>query len=38
MTDAIQGAQKHIFSNSAHIPNMEEPEEFTQIVMNFLAE
>jgi len=38
MADAIKGAKKHIFSQSAHVPNMEEPEEFTQIVMNFLAE
>jgi pimeloyl-ACP methyl ester carboxylesterase len=38
MMDAIQGAKKHIFSNSAHVPNMDEPEAFTQVVMNFLAE
>lgn len=36
MTDAINGAKKHIFSHSAHVPNMEEPEEFTQVVLSFL--
>jgi pimeloyl-ACP methyl ester carboxylesterase len=36
MTEAIKGAKKHIFSQSAHVPNMEEPEEFTQIVLSFL--
>lgn len=36
MTDAIKGAQKHFFSQSAHVPNMEEPEEFTQVVLSFL--
>jgi len=36
MTDAIKGAKKHIFSHSAHLPNMEEPEEFTQVVLSFL--
>jgi pimeloyl-ACP methyl ester carboxylesterase len=29
-------AKKHIFSHSAHVPNMEEPEEFTQVVLSFL--
>jgi pimeloyl-ACP methyl ester carboxylesterase len=38
MTDAIKGAKKHIFSQSAHIPNMEEPEEFTHVVLSFLDE
>jgi pimeloyl-ACP methyl ester carboxylesterase len=36
MADAIKGAKKHIFSQSAHVPNMEEPEEFTQVVLSFL--
>jgi pimeloyl-ACP methyl ester carboxylesterase len=36
MVDAIKGAKKHIFSHSAHVPNMEEPEEFTQVVLSFL--
>lgn len=36
MTDAIKGAKKQIFSQSAHVPNMEEPEEFTQVVLSFL--
>ena len=38
MTDAIKGAKKHIFSQSAHVPNMEEPEAFTQVVLSFLDE
>lgn len=38
MADAIKGAKKHIFSQSAHIPNMEEPEEFTHVVLSFLDE
>lgn len=38
MADAIKGANKHILSQSAHIPNMEEPEEFTQVVLSFLDE
>jgi pimeloyl-ACP methyl ester carboxylesterase len=36
MTDAIKGAKKHIFLHSAHVPNMEEPEAFTQVVLSFL--
>lgn len=38
MADAIKGAKKYILSQSAHIPNMEEPEEFTQVVLGFLDE
>ena len=36
MTDAIKGAKNHLFSQSAHVPNMEEPEAFTQVVLSFL--
>jgi pimeloyl-ACP methyl ester carboxylesterase len=36
IADEIKGAKKHSFSHSAHVPNMEEPEEFTQIVLSFL--
>ena len=36
MADEIKGAKKHIFSHSAHVPNMEEPEVFTQVVLSFL--
>ncbi len=36
MADAIKGAKKQIFSDSAHVPNMERPEEFTQVVLSFL--
>ena len=38
MADGIPGAQKHVFAHSAHLPNMEEPDEFTQVVLDFLAE
>lgn len=36
MTEGIPGAQKHIFAHSAHLPNMQQPEEFTQVVLDFL--
>jgi pimeloyl-ACP methyl ester carboxylesterase len=36
MTAGIKGAKKHIFKQSAHVPNMEEPEAFTQEVLSFL--
>lgn len=36
MAEGIPGAQKHIFAHSAHLPNMEEPDEFTQVVRGFL--
>jgi len=32
----IHGAQKVIIPNTAHLPNMEKPEQFNQIVMEFL--
>ena len=37
MAEGISGARKHIFAHSAHLPNMEEPDEFTQVVLEFLA-
>ena len=36
MAEAIPRAQKHIFAQSAHLPNMEQPEEFSQVVLSFL--
>lgn len=33
----VAGAQKHIFANSAHVPNMEHPEEFNRVVLDFLG-
>lgn len=36
LVGSIKGAQKHIFAHSAHVSNMEEPQEFTQTVLNFL--
>lgn len=32
----IPGAQKYIFANSAHVPNMEHSEEFNRVVLAFL--
>jgi hypothetical protein len=32
----IHGAQKAILPNTAHLPNMEKPEQFNQIVLEFL--
>jgi len=32
----ISGTQKYIFANSAHVPNMEHPEEFNRVVLAFL--
>ena len=37
MADAIPGAQKRVFAHSAHLPNMEEPEAFTQAILDFLS-
>lgn len=36
MTNAIPGAKKVILPNCAHLPNMEQPEQFTQVVLDFL--
>jgi pimeloyl-ACP methyl ester carboxylesterase len=38
MAESIPGARQHIFVHSAHLPNMEQPEEFTQVVLDFLDE
>jgi pimeloyl-ACP methyl ester carboxylesterase len=38
LAEHIPGARKHLFAHSAHLPNMEEPEEFTRVVLDFLAE
>jgi pimeloyl-ACP methyl ester carboxylesterase len=32
----IAGAQKIMIPNTAHLPNMEKPEQFNQIVLEFL--
>lgn len=37
MAESIPGAQEHIFAQSAHLPNMEQPDEFTQVVLDFLG-
>ncbi len=36
MEQHIAGAQKVLMPNTAHLPNMEHPAEFNQIVLNFL--
>lgn len=36
MASAIPNAHKHIFADSAHLPNMEEPAAFIHVVLNFL--
>lgn len=37
MTTTIAGAQKIIITDTAHLPSMEQPEQFNQIVLDFLA-
>jgi len=32
----VPGARKHVITNAAHLPNMERPEEFNRIVLEFL--
>jgi len=36
LTNEIKGAKKIIMSDTAHVPNMEKPGEFNQIVLDFL--
>ena len=38
LTTRIHGAQKVIIHGTAHLPNMEKPEEFNQIVLEFLKD
>ena len=38
MAQEIPSARKLVFSNSAHLPSMEQPEEFNQAVNDFLQE
>jgi pimeloyl-ACP methyl ester carboxylesterase len=38
LTTRIKDAQKAIIYGTAHLPNMEKPEEFNQIVLEFLKE
>ena len=33
---AIPGARKIVLPNTAHVPNMEQPEVFNQLVLDFL--
>jgi pimeloyl-ACP methyl ester carboxylesterase len=36
--DSIKGARKAVIHDAAHLPNLEHPEEFNRIVLNFLTE
>jgi pimeloyl-ACP methyl ester carboxylesterase len=33
----VPGARKAVIRNAAHVPNMERPEEFNRLVLEFLA-
>lgn len=37
MQFAIPGAKSAVINDTAHVPNMEKPDEFNEIVMNFLS-
>ena len=37
LANEIKGAKKVIISDTAHVPNMEKPEEFNRIVLGFLS-
>ncbi|MBI1882247.1 MAG: alpha/beta hydrolase [Chloroflexi bacterium] len=37
LAQGISGAEKVVMSGVAHLPNMEKPDEFNQIVLNFLT-
>lgn len=37
LANGIPGARKVVMPNTAHVPNMEQPEQFNQIVLDFLA-
>jgi 3-oxoadipate enol-lactonase len=36
--DGIPGARQHVFRNAAHVINLEFPDEFNRVVLDFLAE
>jgi len=38
LVEGIHGARLHIMSNAAHLPNMEYPDMFNRLVLDFLAE
>jgi 3-oxoadipate enol-lactonase len=38
LTAEIPGAERATITDTAHLPNLERPEEFDRIVLNFLAE
>ncbi len=36
LMSSVKGAQKHVIHDAAHLPNLEHPEEFNQVVLDFL--
>ncbi len=38
LTSRIAGARKAVITGTAHVPNMEKPKEFNQIVLDFLSD
>lgn len=38
LASAIPNARQHIISGTAHLPSMEQPDEFNRVVLNFLGE
>jgi 3-oxoadipate enol-lactonase len=38
LTAGIAGARRHVFRNAAHLPNLEHPAEFDEVVLRFLLE
>jgi 3-oxoadipate enol-lactonase len=37
LAETIPGAQRRVMENAAHLPNLEEPESFNQLVQEFLS-
>jgi pimeloyl-ACP methyl ester carboxylesterase len=37
LVDQIHGVTKHVFADTAHMVNMERPDEFNRVVLEFLA-
>ena len=38
LAGGIPGAERALLSGTAHLPSMEQPEEFNRVVLEFLAE
>jgi pimeloyl-ACP methyl ester carboxylesterase len=37
ITRRVPGARKAVITDTAHVPNMERPQEFNRLVLDFLA-